>query len=111
MKINKSNPTSKKLSSKQRKRQIDAKNRAEALKEVLETKVTLSKSKFSIIKERKKDWEDFNKNVVHKSSSGSTKSRKDFSNSTVTDDGPINPFAMLATESDEEENDDNDDDI
>ena len=82
-----------KLSARQRKRQIDAIAKAESLKEVLQNKVETSKERFSEMKQRKKDWEDFNKNVVKKSATGSKKVKND-----DNDSGPSNPFALLDVE-------------
>lgn len=86
-----------KLSSKQKKRQLDAVLRAESLKDVLSSKVEQSKDKFrNIIKERKKDWQDFNKNVIPDEASSTKKTK-------TVDDVPSsapssNPFALLDTE-------------
>lgn len=83
-----------KLTAKQRKRQIDAIAKAESLKDVLTSKVETSKERFTEMKLRKKDWEDFNKNVVK----SSTEKVKKAGSKGGEDHGSSNPFALLDVE-------------
>lgn len=89
-------------SSKQKKRQMEAINKAEALQEIFYTKVQQSKQKFSVIKERKKDWEDYNKNII-KSKSKHDKSIKDM----VEHRPKKNAFALLQEDESSSDNDEN----
>ncbi|VVT50869.1 uncharacterized protein SAPINGB_P002907 [Magnusiomyces paraingens] len=92
-KVGKSAPAGRKqkLSAKQRKRQMDAALKAESLKDVLSVKVAQSKDKLRGIKERKKDWEDFNRTV-------STKGSKSKSQGDDGEAESTNPFAALFNE-------------
>lgn len=94
-----------KLTAKQRKRQADAIAKAESLKAVFENKVETSIERFSGIKQRKKEWEDYNKNVVAKT----VKTQKKGKNDAGEEAGSSNPFALLDVDGDDND-DDNDED-
>lgn len=97
--ISKKEKRAQQVSWKKRRRQAEAIERAENLKEMLDKKVSNSMSKLKNITERRKPWEEYNKNVIAPLTKGGADKSKKKSN---------NVFDLLDNEDDNDWEDDND---
>lgn len=78
--ISKQEKRAQEVSWKKRRRQAEAIERAENLKAMLEKKVSNSMSKLKTITERRKPWEEYNKNVIAPLTPGGDKNPKKSNN-------------------------------
>lgn len=91
-KISKKEKRAQQVSWKKRRRQAEAIERAENLKEMLSKKVENSVSKLKTINERRKPWDEYNKNVIAPLTPGATKKKS------------TNAFDLLAADDEPAEN-------